>query len=175
MTTPAANALPDEPGELSPQELKIFVAHLLGWPQWRIAMHVGLTEQRVAQVIGSPRFKAAVAVAQKKVLDASASIMTRLAELAPKALERVAYLMENSKAENVQMRSAFDILDRAGFKPVERSEVTKTYNINPEDAALLQETLHQRRAIEAEFTRVPDESGGQAAAQRPSTSWPGDL
>jgi len=119
IVTPSAQPAPEN---LSPLELRVFVAYLMGWPHWRIAVNCGINEQTVGAIVARPRFKAAQAAATSQVIAQGAQIATRLAELAKPALERVAYLMANAKAEQVQMRSAFDILDRAGHKPTEHVE-----------------------------------------------------
>lgn len=120
----SANTAPTTPppGDLSPLELRVFVAYLLAWPYWRIAMDAGISESTVASIVQRPRFKAAVAAAQQTAIDKAADIASRLIAAAPKALDRVIYLMENSKHDSVQMRTAFDILDRAGHKPTEHHE-----------------------------------------------------
>jgi hypothetical protein len=89
-------------------------------------MNVGISESAVGSIIGRPQFKAAMAAATSQVIAHGGKIATRLMELAEPALERVAYLMDNAKNEGIQMRSAFDILDRAGYKPVERVETNNT-------------------------------------------------
>ena len=54
-------------------------------------------------------------------------LMQKVAEefsrVAPMAIHRVAGLASGAKSEYVQLQAAQDLLDRAGFKPIDRSQV----------------------------------------------------
>ena len=54
-------------------------------------------------------------------------MMTRIQETiglnATKAVSQVARLAQGAKSEYVQLEASKDILDRAGFKPIERAQV----------------------------------------------------
>ncbi len=49
---------------------------------------------------------------------------------APKAITQIQNLAENAVSENVRLSANRDLLDRAGYKPVERSEVTEVTDIS---------------------------------------------
>ena len=60
-----------------------------------------------------------IEVAQKEVLKGYAS----------KALHQIQTLAETAVSENVKLNANRDLLDRAGWKPVERSEVTEVTDL----------------------------------------------
>ena len=49
---------------------------------------------------------------------------------APKAITQIQNLAENAVNENVRLSANRDLLDRAGYKPIERSEVTEVTDIS---------------------------------------------
>lgn len=124
-TPPAAQ--PQAPADLSPLELKVFLCHVLGWPAWRVALNCGIAEGTVRAILARPRFQAAMAAARQEIIAHGSAVMMRIQELAAPAVETIADLMVHGKNEGVKMRSAMDILDRAGYKPVERSESVNTH------------------------------------------------
>ena len=44
---------------------------------------------------------------------------------APKAFEQMRILAENAESENVRLKANSDLLDRAGYRPVDKTEVTQ--------------------------------------------------
>ena len=47
------------------------------------------------------------------------------AEIAPRALNILSDLAENAESESVRLGATRDLLDRAGFRPVDRHELSK--------------------------------------------------
>jgi phage terminase small subunit len=45
---------------------------------------------------------------------------------APKAISQIQNLAENAESENVKLKANADLLDRAGWKPVDKQEITET-------------------------------------------------
>ena len=60
-----------------------------------------------------------IEVAQKEVLKGYAS----------KALHQIQTLAETAVSENVRLKANSDLLDRAGWKPVEKSEITEVSDL----------------------------------------------
>ena len=59
---------------------------------------------------------------------------------APKAISQIQNLAENAESENVKLKANADLLDRAGWKPVDKQEITETSAIeNMTDEELQQE------------------------------------
>ena len=44
---------------------------------------------------------------------------------APKAFEQMRNLAENAESENVRLKANSDLLDRAGYQPIDKSEITQ--------------------------------------------------
>jgi len=44
---------------------------------------------------------------------------------APKAISQIQNLAENAESENVRLKANADLLDRAGWKPVDKQEITE--------------------------------------------------
>jgi len=59
---------------------------------------------------------------------------------APKAISQIQNLAENAESENVKLKANADLLDRAGWKPIDKKEITETSAIeNMTDEELQQE------------------------------------
>ena len=46
-------------------------------------------------------------------------------EIAPKALNILSDIAENAESESLQLGATHDLLDRAGFRPVDRNKINK--------------------------------------------------
>ena len=44
---------------------------------------------------------------------------------APKAFDQMRNLAENAESENVRLKANTDLLDRAGYRPIDKSEITQ--------------------------------------------------
>ena len=51
------------------------------------------------------------------------------AEIAPRALNILTDLAENAESESVRLGATRDLLDRAGFRPVDRHEIVKEKSV----------------------------------------------
>ena len=60
---------------------------------------------------------------------------------APKAISQIQNLAENAESENVKLKANADLLDRAGWKPVDKQEITETSAIEDMSDEELQEQL----------------------------------
>ncbi len=45
---------------------------------------------------------------------------------AKKAINRIQALAENAQSENVKLKAKANLLDRAGWKPIDKQEITET-------------------------------------------------
>ena len=59
------------------------------------------------------------------------------AEIAPRALNIQSNLAENTESESVRLGATRDLLDRAGFRPVDRHEVVKEKSVEELNAQLV--------------------------------------
>ena len=60
---------------------------------------------------------------------------------APKAINQIQALAENAESENVRLKANADLLDRAGWKPIDKQEITETTAIEDMSDEELQEQL----------------------------------
>ena len=59
------------------------------------------------------------------------------AEIAPRALNILSDLAENADSESVRLGATRDLLDRAGFRPVDRHEIVKEKTVEELNAQLV--------------------------------------
>ena len=59
------------------------------------------------------------------------------AEIAPRALNILSDLAENAESESVRLGATRDLLDRAGFRPVDRHEIVKQKSVEELNAQLV--------------------------------------
>ena len=62
---------------------------------------------------------------------------------APKAISQIQNLAENAESENVKLKANADLLDRAGWKPVDKTEVTETGRLESMSTEEVEEELHK--------------------------------
>ncbi len=60
---------------------------------------------------------------------------------APKAINQIQSLAENAESENVRLKANADLLDRAGWKPIDKQEITETTAIEDMTDEELQQEL----------------------------------
>jgi len=59
------------------------------------------------------------------------------AEIAPRALNILSDLAQNAESESVRLGATRDLLDRAGFRPVDRHEIVKEKSVEELNAQLV--------------------------------------
>ena len=59
------------------------------------------------------------------------------AEIAPRALNILSDLAENAESESVRLGATRDLLDRAGFRPVDRHEIVKEKSVEELNSQLV--------------------------------------
>jgi hypothetical protein len=69
--------------------------------------------------------------------DISEELHRNFAEIAPRALNILSDLAENAESESVRFGATHNLLDRAGFRPVDRHEIVKHKSIEELNAQLV--------------------------------------
>ncbi len=69
--------------------------------------------------------------------DISEELHRNFAEIAPRALNILSDLSENAESESVRLGATRDLLDRAGFRPVDRHELVRDKSIEELNAQLV--------------------------------------
>ena len=67
----------------------------------------------------------------------SEELHRNFAEIAPRALNILTDLAENAESESVRLGATRDLLDRAGFRPVDRHEIVKEKSAEELNAQLV--------------------------------------
>lgn len=147
-------------GELKPWHSEVFGSrhimvaklHAAGLRNNEIANVTGYSESRVSHIINDPRCMEIVEETRRTITDGLDDVALRLQALSNEALDVVVDQMRFSADENVVQRSAFSILDRAGYGKVDKS-VQVTAEITPEAATkLLQASESARHIVDADYT-----------------------
>ena len=76
-----------------------------------------------------------------KEIDAEQKL--QLEGYAPKAISQIQNLAENAESENVKLKANADLLDRAGWKPVDKTEVTETGRLESMSTEEVEEELNK--------------------------------
>ena len=67
----------------------------------------------------------------------SEELPRNFAEIAPRALNILSDLAENAESESVRLGATRDLLDRAGFRPVDRHEIVRDKSIEELNAQMV--------------------------------------
>ena len=78
-----------------------------------------------------------VSSAEECADEISDELHRNFAEIAPRALNILTDLAENAESESVRLGATRDLLDRAGFRPVDRHEIVKEKSVEELNAQLV--------------------------------------
>jgi predicted transcriptional regulator len=168
---------PWEPERIRPIHQQIVALAACGLKNKEIAEKLGVSESHVSVILNHPETQDLKnQLTTDYVVALTRNTRTRIEAAANEAIDKVVALMRHGKSEQVQQRSAFDILDRAGFKPRE-VHVNTNINLNREDAQMLTDALHETvREVEtfeeASYREVEAERDGGTAAATPTHNQP---
>lgn len=122
-----------------------------------IAEMMGYDQSTVSIILNDPRAEAYLEEAATTVVDSMADVGIRLKAYAHEALTEVVDLMRNSTKDDTRQRSAFSILDRAGYGRIEKS-VRIQAEITEKAARVLMGAAEEAdaEAIEADYSIEPE-------------------
>lgn len=116
-----------QPKRIKGRDLEILSRHLLGMSNKDIALDLGISETTVSQKINSDWFRnelaEILASTVTKIANGQYSPMTIARAHALEAMNKNIDLMRQARSERVAQLSAWDILDRAGYKAPQKVEV----------------------------------------------------
>lgn len=92
----------------------------VGYKNKEIATALDMSEGRISVILSDPRAQIDIADAVESVADNIIDLHDRLKAHAYEALDEIVDSMRHSKDEKVRQKSAFGILDRAGYTPVQK-------------------------------------------------------
>jgi len=111
--------------ELTESHKEIIRRAFLGEKKIAIATDMRVSPQTVSYVIHSELGRQYMRSLEEQRVRATVDIREQIEELAPLALETLADLLnDHSQLPSIRLRAATDLLDRAGYKPPSKSEIT---------------------------------------------------
>ena len=132
---------------------------LLGKSNNEISELIGISPTRISQIKSDPMFRGYLASLEERCDRQVMDVRQRLANLSHEALDVVEELLKDDKS-SIQLAAAKDILDRAGYKPVEKVEtVNLSAVLSPEE---LQAIRHNIQRAKAEGYVVSEAACGSA-------------
>jgi hypothetical protein len=120
---------PWEPEDWSPRHDLVVRLHLAGIrnkdiPRWmEQAGAESFCESRISVILNDPRAQQLKEHFARTAIDRMENVQERLEAVANEALTEVIELMRRAEDASVRQRSAFSILDRAGYSKIERKTV----------------------------------------------------
>lgn len=143
-----------EPEKLKPVHFQIVALSASGKKNFEIADLLGVTEPWVSVILNHPdaqmlRSQLVARVVESVTDDTAELIKSHTRE----AFMTVVELMRSAKKEETRQRSAFDILDRGGFKPRD-VHVNTNINLGREDAELIADALSESSQDVPKFREV---------------------
>lgn len=140
-----------EPDEFSQRHELVCKLHAAGLRNFEIEAITGFSSSRVSTIIHDPRAKIVIHETAKYITSNVDDIGLRLKALANEALNVVVDQMRDSSDETIVQRSAFSLLDRAGYSKVEK-KITMTAALSDKAAeALALAAAESANVIDAEY------------------------
>jgi len=138
--------------KLNPSHRIVMRIYMQGKSRGEIAEATGFTENYVSMVVGDPTFQEVYRAMQEELDREFISgerdklvedpVRERMRENALAAVEKVIELL-NAKSETVAQKSAFDILDRAGYKAEEKLKTELEVNLSKKTESALEMALSE--------------------------------
>jgi DNA-binding transcriptional regulator YiaG len=130
----------------------------MGESQSAVAQRLGVSGQMVSDLFNSPLFQAEYQQQLAKIMDTHADyaakcedpVRAELDKVKVEAMRENIRLMRNGESERIRQASAWDILDRAGYKPRDVVEQTTRVVIDGKQAEGLRAALEDLGKIESE-------------------------
>lgn len=138
---------PNEPEVWSPRHALVCRLIGAGLTNKEVALATGFSEVRVSELKNDPRAKRFILEASKRVADNILDLNSKLKHHAYEALEEIVDQLRESRDEKVRQKAAFGILDRAGYTPLQRHQITEAPKIPSELADTVREAHMEMKEI----------------------------
>lgn len=160
-----------EPRKLQPAHINMVLDRASGLTALEIAEKAGYKSVgRVLQILAHPDAQTLLSTVLSAAADRVVDVNERLVHLAPEALNVRVELMRNSKSEMIREKVSSDILDRAGYTPKRKVEVTDSRNLTLPSAAAQRLAAAMEEACRVEtvdYTKHLAESAGSETNVEP--------
>lgn len=106
---------------------------VLGETQTDICKALGMNDGRMSIIVNSPLFKLEIARLERERDKGVGDVTTQLRHLAPIALEEIERTMYKAGGTRLGVDCARDILDRAGYSPVNKVAIAAKIDVQTEN------------------------------------------
>lgn len=137
-----------EPEKLNDHHMMILFMRAAGLPNRRIAEITGRTEGNISIIVNHPYAQFLLTKMVAHAAEQAIDIETKIRAAAPEALNTALDIMRDKTEKGaVRARTAFELLDRAGFGSVQKKEVKKEVTIHTDAATQLAAALRESSEI----------------------------
>lgn len=161
--------------ELKSQHKEMARMTLEGYSSFDIAEKLDMHPGSIQQIKRDPLFKQMLGKLEDKADEEVVDVRKKISELSIKAVEKMDGLID-SYDDKVSLNASKDILDRAGYKPVEKSEnLSATVHLTKDEIEELKGRAKKSGAMvsEAEYKEIDDTHYGSRKDLAPSTDYLG--
>lgn len=134
---------------------------LAGWTNNEICAEMDWTPAKVSITLNDPRAAHEKENALQPIADVTLSVSQRLEDASNEAFEKVQQVMQEATKDDVALKAAFGILDRAGYTPIKRElKLEGEIPADPEVLEAMRKTLKESASIKAVYkikSGVPEE------------------
>ena len=149
--------------KLDERHAKVMQRLLEGVSRRDIANELDVHETTISLWQRQPEFQSALESLRRDLTDVVREVIgTKLQEEAPTSLAKIAHLRDKASSEKVQLAASQDILDRAGFKAVDKVQSIQMHILSPEFMDTIRAVAQELRAYSAGssgITVLPERAG----------------
>lgn len=129
---------------------------MAGWTNNEICEEMDWTPAKVSVTLNDPRAEHERKNALAPIADVSLTVSQKLEEASHDAFEKAKEVMENATKDDVALKAAFGLLDRAGFTPIKRElKIEGEIPADPEILEAMRKTLQETQSISAKYKILP--------------------
>ena len=140
--------------------------HLAGWTNNEIAEALDWTPAKVSITINDPRAEHEKQNALAPIADVNLTVTQKLEEASHEAFEKAMEVMRDATKEDVALKAAFGLLDRAGFTPIKRElKLEGEVPADPEMIEAMKKTLMESKSISATYKIRPESEEKDAVVE----------
>ncbi len=144
---------------------------MAGFKPGEIAGEMDFTISKVSHILGDPRAQHERDNALAEISDVSQTIVGKLEKASHDAFDEVEELMSSSPKDDIRLRAALSILDRAGYTPI-RKEINMNVEVpsSPESVRAMKRTLLEASGMNVSYNidaKISNEPSGDMSSSDP--------
>ena len=139
---------------------------LAGWTNNEICEQMDWSTAKVSITLSDPRAAHEQKNALAPIADVALTVSQQLENASTEAFEKTREIMRDATKDDVALKAAFGILDRAGYTPIRRElRLEGEIPADPEVLAAMQKTLAESASIKATYKIIPGEPENEDAEE----------